>query len=266
MPFASLQSSPFHPGKDGIHLYYREYGKGIPLLILHGGWGYHAYPFDRQIESLAGRYRVLVPDRSGYGRSGRLSEMPIDFHRRAAGEMIRLLDVLKIDRLALWGHSDGAVIAAWMGLEDPSRFTGMILEAIHYYRVKPSSRSFFEDTARDPLNLKPELCEILEQDHGEDYWQDLIRNNCRVWVRLSDEATNQDADLFGGKLSQLAIPAIFLHGMEDPRTEPDELKRVQTQLPKSKLHVIPGARHSPHSEEQSSGICNSIAYEFLNSL
>jgi haloalkane dehalogenase len=95
-----------------VRIYYREAGAGIPLVFLHGGWGYEVYPFDRAIEALRGRFRILIPDRSGYGRSTPLTKLPADFHRRAAIEMARFLDALKIERAVLWGHSDGAVIAS----------------------------------------------------------------------------------------------------------------------------------------------------------
>ena len=67
-------------------VYYRDTGAGPPLVFLHGGWGYEVYPFDRQVEALGGKYRILIPDRAGYGRSPRIASLPADFHRRAARE------------------------------------------------------------------------------------------------------------------------------------------------------------------------------------
>src|SRR5262249_4390615 len=57
----------------GARIYCRDTGAGSPLLFLHGGWGYEVYPFDRQIEALGGKYRILIPDRTGYGRSPRIT-------------------------------------------------------------------------------------------------------------------------------------------------------------------------------------------------
>ena len=75
------------------------------------------YPFDRQIAAFESQFRILIPDRSGYGHSTRVAgDMPLDFHRRAALETFSFLDALGIERAFLWGHSDGSVIAAMMGL------------------------------------------------------------------------------------------------------------------------------------------------------
>src|SRR5262245_43725647 len=126
-------------------MHYREFGNGRPLVILHGGWGYGVYPFDAQIAALQSERRILIPDRSGYGHSTRVdAEMPVDFHRRAAQEILAFLDALGIEKAALWGHSDGAVISAMLGMYAPERCTCVILEAFHYFKNKPASRGFFE--------------------------------------------------------------------------------------------------------------------------
>ena len=62
--------------------------------MLHGGWGYEIYPFDRQIAMLGPTHRFVIPDRTGYGGSGRLTQQAVDFHHRAAGETHALIDAL----------------------------------------------------------------------------------------------------------------------------------------------------------------------------
>ena len=134
----------------------------MPLLLLHGGWGYSLNPFNSQIEKLRHGFRVICPDRSGYGRSTHLDEfddLPTDFHYHAAAETLSFLDSLGTERALLWGHSDGAVIAAIIGFTAPERVGGLILEAFHYYRMKPGSREFFETLAYQPETLGAELCE-----------------------------------------------------------------------------------------------------------
>ncbi len=117
-----LRQSPHAPGIEPVAIHYREFGRGRLLVILHAGWGYRLYPFDRQIAELENQFRILITDRPGYGHSTKVSdEMPLDFHRRAALETFSFLDALGIDTAILWGHSDGAVIAAMMGLIAPER-------------------------------------------------------------------------------------------------------------------------------------------------
>jgi pimeloyl-ACP methyl ester carboxylesterase len=234
------------------------------LLILHGGWGYGVYPFDRQIEALQREYRILIPDRSGYGHSSRVAgEMPLDFHRRAAKEMIAFLDGLGIAKADLWGHSDGSVIATMMGLMAPERCRSLILEAFHFLRRKPGSRSFFERFAARPEDLGEETKKQLAADHGEDHWPAVLRRNCGAWFRIADQVKRPDEDLYDGQLGELAVPTLFLHGSLDPRTEPGEMERVGRSVPRATMSFVGNGKHSPHSEEAAWEEANRFASEFL---
>jgi 3-oxoadipate enol-lactonase len=264
MPFIDIGESPSLPGTNPVTIHYRETGNGLPLLFLHGGWGYEPYPFDNQIDAFGNRFRVLIPDRSGYGRSAKMTEdVPLDFHQRAAVEMMKFLDALKVKHAVLWGHSDGAVIAAMMGLSAPERFRGLILEAFHLYRMKKESRTFFASASSNPDRLAKQLCDKLKPDYGEEYWRRIVRSNASVWLRMADENKNPEEDLYQGRLAKLLVPTVFLHGKGDPRTEPGEIAAIRAVLPHVPFHVIDGARHSPHSESGSYCTTNHLAELFL---
>jgi pimeloyl-ACP methyl ester carboxylesterase len=266
LPFVTIDESPLAPDLSPVEIHYRETGSGIPLVFLHGGWGYQVYPFDRQIDSFGDRFKILIPDRTGYGHSLRIHHLPSDFHRRAMVETMSLLDALQIQRAILWGHSDGAVIAALMGLAAAERVSAVILEAFHFYRLKPGSREFFKTMAGDPDLLGERVATTLAEDHGEDYWRKLIVINGNAWLRIADQATHAGHDLYDGKLTELRVPTLFIHGSRDPRTEPGEMDAVRDQLPHARVEMIEGGGHSPHSESASVAECNRIAGDFLVSL
>lgn len=264
---ATVTNSPLIPEAEAVEIFYREAGQGTPLLYLHSGWGYAIYPFDSQIAAFDRDFRILIPDRSGHGRSRRMKELPIDYHRRAAGEMIGFLDALEIDSPILWGHSDGAVVAAWMALEHPERFRGVILESLHFYRSKPlSSAELLAQLAENPDRIGARTSAVLAADHGEDYWRDLIAANSRAWLQIGETAPHSKADLYGGRLSELRVPTLLIHGSRDPRGEPGELESVQRDCPQGRMHIIEGCGHSPHAEKESFEECNTVAGEFLREL
>jgi pimeloyl-ACP methyl ester carboxylesterase len=265
VPFASLPSSPLAPGLTPVPLHYRELGSGPPLVFLHGGWGYEVYPFDRQ-EGLAAGRRILIPDRSGYGRSPRIEDLPVDFHRRAAGEMLGFLDALGIDRPVLWGHSDGAVIALWMAIAARGRAAALVLEACHYFRRKPRSREFFDTMARRPELLGERVCGVLAREHGDPYWRTLIERGGRAWLAIADQAERADSDLYAGRAPELALPVLVVHGASDPRTEPGELEALGRALPHARFALLEGAGHSPHSERQAADRCRRAVEAFLADL
>jgi pimeloyl-ACP methyl ester carboxylesterase len=264
VPTLELPQSPHAPGIEPVAIRYREFGRGRPLVILHGGWGYGLYPFDRQIVEFENQFRILIPYRSGYGQSTHVSgEMPLDFHRRATLETFSFLDALGIESAILWGHSDGAVIAAMMALIAPERCVSVILEAFHFLRRKPGSRAFFERFAAHPEELGDETRRLLAEDHGETRWPTVLRRNCGAWFRIADSVQRPDEDLYDGRLGELQVPALFLHGSLDPRTEPGEMDRVREALPRATVQFITTGKHSPHSEEDAWEECNKKAGEFL---
>jgi 3-oxoadipate enol-lactonase len=275
--FVELPSSSLAPGVSPVAVYCRRAGGGVPIVLLHGGWGYEIYPFDRQIAALTPAYTIVAPDRTGYGRSTRLRAQAPDFHQRAAEETLALLDALDLERPFLWGHSDGAVISLRLALMAPDRIAGIILEATHLFRRKPASRPFFEAMMRAPEALGDRVTSVLARDHG-DAWRDVIRMNGEAWLRIADEpgalrtADGQPSpDLYGGRLPELRVPALVIHGARDPRTEPGELEALRSQLEArdtedadaATVAVISEGGHSPHSERAASDEVTQIAREWL---
>ncbi len=256
-----LPSSPSAHGAP-VHLHHREGGSGPPALFLHGGWGHDVYAFDRVIKALGPEHRVLVPDRTGYGRSTRIMDMPPRFHEAAAREMIAYLDRLGVEEASLWGHSDGAVIALLMARDAPGRFPRIVAESTHLYKAKPSSRAFFESTARHPDAFGSRLAAVLERDHGAG-WRDVIRMSGRAWLALAAEAASDTDDLYDGALGLVDSEVLLLHGANDPRTEPDELDDLASSIPRARVERVPDAGHCPHHEARAAGHAIRAGVRFL---
>jgi pimeloyl-ACP methyl ester carboxylesterase len=265
MPFVELKSSPHAEDVSPVSIHYRDFGSGPPIVFLHGGWGYGAYPIDHQIKALSGHARFLIPDRSGHASSTLFAgPLALDFHRRAAEETLLVLDALGIERAIFWGHSDGAVIAAKIGLLAPGRCERLLLEAFHFYRRKPASYEvFFRRFADHPEEIGGKLRALLAADQGEGNWQHVVQRNCRVWLEFAAHANPPDQDLYDGHLSQLRVPVTFMHGRGDPRTEPGEIERAHDAVSGSDLRFIESGRHSPHSEEAAWRECTEILGELL---
>jgi pimeloyl-ACP methyl ester carboxylesterase len=258
VPFVRI-ATPLLPGEPVLQ-HYREAGQGEPLLILHGGWGSAFYPFDAQITALGGELRFLIPDRTGYGRSPRIAELPPRFHEAAAIEAEAFLDALGVERCAIWGHSDGAVIAAIAALRRPQRYRAIVLEALHLDREKPRSRAFFQMMAEAPDGFGPRVTERLAADHGDDRWRAVLGLGGRAWLAI---AASPGDDFFGHRLGELRVPALVLHGADDPRTEPGELDRLRREAPAAEIRVIAGGGHSPHSERAAAAEATAAAAAFL---
>jgi pimeloyl-ACP methyl ester carboxylesterase len=258
---ASIDASPLLPGTRPIELHYQDGGHGTPIVLLHGGWGYGFYPHDDAIANLDGRF--LIPDRTGYGGSPHIRELPPKFHVAAAIETEKLLSALRIQRSVLWGHSDGAVIATILGLREPERYDGIIVEAIHLDRKKPRSRDFFLQMLNDPDAFGERVTRKLADEHGEDYWRTIIRAGGRAWL---DIAATPNEDFYEWRLHELRVPMLVVHGADDPRTEPGELDRIRREVPTARIEMIEGGGHSPHSTRTTAARVTAIVDDFLASL
>ena len=257
----AIDSSPLLPGTRPIEVHYREVGRGAPIVILHGGWGYGFYPYDDAIAKLERRF--VIPDRTGYGGSPHITELPREFHRAAAIETEKLLDALRIERPVLWGHSDGAIIATILALRDPGRYDGIIVEAIHLDREKPRSRDFFLQMIDDPDAFGERVTRKLAEEHGEDYWRTIIRAGGRAW---RDIAATPDEDFYEHRLDEMRVPMLVVHGVDDPRTEPGELDRIRREVPSARIEMFEGGGHSPHSAPATAARVTAVVGDFLASL
>jgi pimeloyl-ACP methyl ester carboxylesterase len=259
MPFVEIAESQFHEG-GRARIRYREFGSGFPLIFLHSGWGHEVYAFDRQIANLGSRFRILIPDRSGYGASEPIAQLPIDFHARAVAETFGFLDALRIERAVFWGHSDGAVIAALAALEQPARVAAVILEAFHYAKVKAGSVDFFHAMISEPDSIGARTVSALERDHGVG-WRQVLERNASAWLKI---VAAGGGDLYGGRLSELPVPTLFIQGGRDPRTEPGDMEAIRRELPAAQIRILDGAGHSPHSESAAAEECSRVTREFLD--
>jgi pimeloyl-ACP methyl ester carboxylesterase len=237
--------APCSGGPASARVRVRDEGEGPAVVLLHGGWGYQAYPFDGAFEALSGRHRVIAPDRVGYGRSDPLPALERGFHQRMARETLAVLDALGIERAAFWGHSDGAVVAGWIGILAPERTRALVLEALHFVAAKRRSVEFFESSLTAPERFGPAIVSALERDHGA-RWREVLAAGGRAWLEIIREGEAGRPDLYDGRLGELRMPILLLHGRHDPRTEPGELEAALRAVPHARLEVLE-AGHCPHA-------------------
>ena len=112
----------------GRKIFVAEAGSGPAVLLLHGGGpgASGVSNYSRNIDALAQRYRVLVPDMPGYGRSSKGIDKSDPFGC-LADAMRGLLDELSISTAHLVGNSYGGAAALRMALDTPGRVGKLVL-------------------------------------------------------------------------------------------------------------------------------------------
>jgi pimeloyl-ACP methyl ester carboxylesterase len=108
---------------QGVRLFAVEDGSGLAVVMLHGAMANHlaALPL---VTPLAERYRIVVPDVRGNGKSWCGESATFD---QLADDVAGLLDSIGVDRAVVGGVSSGSGIALRVALRHPDRLHGLVL-------------------------------------------------------------------------------------------------------------------------------------------
>jgi pimeloyl-ACP methyl ester carboxylesterase len=127
---------------NGIQIWYASFGRGEPVLLLHGGLANSNY-WGHQVPVLARHYRVIAVDSCGHGRSSH-DDRPYGYDLMAS-DVLGLMDFLKLPRAAIVGWSDGAIIGLDIALHHPERVSKLFAFAAN------SDPSGVADIAQSPV-------------------------------------------------------------------------------------------------------------------
>jgi len=214
-PWMTLPPTPTLPKPErsgtvpvnGIRLWYAEFGRGEPLLFVHGGLANSDY-WGNQVRAFMGRYRVIVMDSRGHGRSSR-DGRPYGYDLMAS-DVIGLLDHLKIRKVALVGWSDGAIIGLDIAMHHPERLSKLFAFAanIDPSGVSDASHSpvvaqYIARAGREYAKLSPTpklyasfVAQITAMWNGQPHWtrRDFAAIKVPTWIVDADhdEMINHD--------------------------------------------------------------------------
>lgn len=120
----------FATADRSLKLYARSYPGPEPTILMLHGLTRNACDFDGLAARLRGRYRLVVPDQRGRGRSD-WDPNPANYAPATyCGDMLHLIDELKLDRPIIIGTSMGGLMAMIMATLRPNGFRGIILNDV----------------------------------------------------------------------------------------------------------------------------------------
>src|ERR1700691_75198 len=96
---------------NGVLIYYVEFGKGAPLMVLHGGPGADHTYFLPWLLPLARTHRLIFIDERGSGQSERLQDVSKYTIENMADDVEAVRVALGLGKIDLLGHSCGGVLA-----------------------------------------------------------------------------------------------------------------------------------------------------------
>ena len=206
----------------GFKMYYETYGKGEPLLLIHGNGG-SINNFSGQIAYFAKKYKVIVADSRAHGKS-------IDTSKALNYEMMaedfnNLLDELKIKSCKVIGWSDGGNVGLLLAIHHPDKVNKL---AITGANIEIDSSAIANDVVNiDPLGPLYKLEQTSE-----------VINTIKI-TKLLTMLPNISLK----QLQSIKCPTLVIGGDHDVIL-PKHTLLIADNISQSTLWIVPNSGHS----------------------
>ena len=286
---------------NGVLLYYKAFGQGPPLLIVHGGPGASHDYFLPHLIPLARRNRLIFIDERGSGKSEKL-ENPAGYTVEAMVEDVEAVRIgLGLGKVALLGHSYGGVLAQAYALKYQQNLSQLILCST-FHSTKKMNAVFQKQLAAMPAALRQQIQEQEKAGlfgNGKGYQQnrytesymlaawgeayfpylyqkrpdanyDPVANGIMSWdlYRTMWGSHGEfviDGNLssveYSDKLASIHVPTLITVGDHD-ECDPSLAREIQSKIKGSKLVIFPQSGHMTFVDQP--GLFRKAVGEFLH--
>ena len=223
----------------GKSIFYEEFGQGSPVLFLHGNTA-SSKMFELLMPLYAEKFRCILLDFLGNGRSDRVERFSPDLWQEEARQTIALVEYLQCGKVSLVGTSGGAWVAVNTALKRPDLVEHVIADSF-------DGRTLHDGFAE---NLRKER-EYAKQDHGarqfyewcqgED-WEKVVDLNTQALITCAVNKT----PLFCKPLESLDTPILFMGSLEDGMCRQDmleEYKEMDRLVGNGKIYMFETGGH-----------------------
>jgi pimeloyl-ACP methyl ester carboxylesterase len=236
-------------------IYYEEYGKGMPLILLSGGGIDRSIKdYEKCIPELAKHFRVIAPDTPGQGRS----ELPDSLTYQVITEfMSQFIDSLNIDSAYVMGFSDGGIVGILLAEKRPDKVKKVIASGpnngirgaalppgIPLDSVKPMSLSMFEKVNKTMI---------------EEYMKKLPRD-WKKYQRDLDKMVYAKEYFSDSVYARIHIPVMIVLGDQD-MISIEHGNEMHQKIKGSQFCVLPNTTHEVFTERPD--LINKIAMDFF---
>jgi pimeloyl-ACP methyl ester carboxylesterase len=214
---------------NGIKIWYASFGRGEPVLLIHGGLANSNY-WGHQVRALQKHYRVVVMDSRGHGRSSR-NEQPYGYDLMAS-DVLALMDHLGIKKAAIVGWSDGAIIGLGIAMHHPERVSRLFAFAAN------SDPSGVADIA------KSDVFNAYIERAGEEYkrlsptpteYKSFVEQITKMW---ETQPNWTEADL-----AAIKVPTWIVDADHDEAIKRENTEFMAAHIPNAGLLIQPNVSH-----------------------
>lgn len=249
------------------YLYKEEYGRGDPILCLHG-FGASIFTWHYFIDPLSRKNKLILVDLKGFGSSAKPDDQQYSIHDHADAvhELILQNDWRK---LTLIGNSYGGALALLLAMRlqesDPSRLSKLVLiDAGAYKQYLPGylrlMRTFLgkvmafllpaRQTVKFVLNLSFYNRGKINEQQIAAYSRPLADpGNRNALLETARQCIPADADELVTRYKEISVPTLILWGRHDKVISLKVGELLSQTLPNSVLEVFEECGHIPQEEQ-----------------
>lgn len=234
---------------EDAKIYYEVYGKGKPIVILHGGGVNTPYDMGIFIDELKKKYQVIAVTTRGHGRS-ETGNTPLTYEQKA-NDIVAVMNETVNEPVQILGFSDGAYTAykiAEMYPEKVERIVAIGAGTLH--------AGYFGDSMKveDIEKIDKAYCDYHRSIMPEpERWQEFYDKFAKFWHEME-----VGEEIF----SKIKCPVLLVVGDEDDHAPVITVLAAHQMIQNSRLAVIPKAWHSAYLDNYKA--VSAVIYPFIN--
>lgn len=253
---------------EGGQIYYEARGRGPAVVLVHGGFGDHRM-WDDQFAALSRDFRVVRYDHRGFGRSPAPSG-PYS----PAGDLLRLLDHLGIERAHLVGNSVGGAYVLDFALLHPTRTDRVVVvsSGANGYPYTPedlqgiaavfnAARQEGPERAAEMWLQHPMVAVTSRHSRTAPLLRTMVRENRGIFQMTPWPREPLNPAAFR-RLDQIRRPVLFVVGGDDTPMVRRSARESADRIPGAQWQEISGADHLPQMVKPEE--FNGVLRRFLN--
>ncbi|MFK7799323.1 MAG: alpha/beta fold hydrolase [Aureispira sp.] len=248
LSYATLAQPPSNPSErisfksgyiqvNGVRLFYKETGKGTPMLFLHGGFGTSDLHFQHQFEAFANKYRIITLETRGHGKS-------TFNHKKFSYELFAedtyaVLEALGVDSALVIGFSDGGITGLVLAEQHPEKVKNLVIIGSNSVpdstAVYPSDIEWVQNM--DIAQTATELQATFPNCPAPQKLPTFVKKMQKLWL---NEPNLMDKDL-----QKISCPVLIIAGENDIIKIEHQVYLHRT-IPNSHLLILPHTGHDAH--------------------
>nr|WP_294943662.1 alpha/beta hydrolase [uncultured Mucilaginibacter sp.] len=213
----------------GMKMYYEVYGKGAPLLIIHGNGG-SIKDFRYQIPYFAKKYQVILADSRAQGKSN--NDKDTLSYEMMSDDLNALLDKLNIKNANVIGWSDGGIEGMLLAMRNPDKVKMLAVTGANLWPDTTALSPFLQDYLLKQNVLAADSLKRIKNPTRQIKDQALLLHLLSYEPHIKAEA-----------LHKIACPTLVIGGDHDV-IQTEHTMLIAKNIPKSYLWILPNSGHS----------------------